>query len=918
MLSTSVIVAVSTAYLGTLFGIARYADRRADAGRSLVSSGWVYALSLAVYATSWTYYGSVGRAASTGVGFLPIYLGATLTFAVGWLVLRKIIRISRQRRITSLSDFVSARYGNSVLLGALVTVVAVVGLIPYIALQLKAVSNTFTILRQYPALTSPAQLGHPPVVQDTGLYVALLLAVFAILFGTRHLDAGERHEGMVAAVAFESIVKLVAFLAVGLFVTFGMFGGLGNLLDRAAADPATAALFTIAPQPGYGSWTSLVVLSMLAVLLLPRQWQVAVVENVDERHVTRASWLFPLYLLVINLFVLPVALAGLLRFGAGSVDPDTFVLALPMAQRQQLLALVVFIGGLSASTAMVIMETVALATMVSNSLVAPGLLRGVGRRVTGPRGVGSILLTVRRVTIVAVVLLGYGYFRLAGEGFTLVSIGLVSFAAVAQFAPALLGGLYWRGGSRRGALTGLVGGFVVWAYTLPLPTLVRAGWLPRDLLDRGPWGIGLLRPEHLLGLTGLDPVSHGLVWSMVVNVGCFVGVSLWGRRNAAEYATAAAFVDALRQAPGAPGARLWRGSAQVGDLRSLLERYLGPEGARDALQPYLSSRELTALGEGPADAELVHHIETVLAGAVGTASARVLVSSVVDEEPPGVDEVMEILDEASQVRAYSRELEHKSRELEAATEKLRGANERLQELDRMKDDFVSTVTHELRTPLTSIRAFSEILLDNPDLATAERQRYLEIVVAETERLTRLINQVLDLAKLESGTAEWRIGEVDLGRLVRDAAAEAAGLFADHGAQLEVRVPKTVPPVAADADRVVQVMLNLLANAAKFCDPQRGEASVEVQVGDGMARVDVRDNGPGVTAEQQAVIFDRFRQGDGRGGGSTSRGGGTGLGLPISREIVERMGGRLWVSSAPGQGATFSFTLPLSGTPDVSS
>src|SRR6266508_3067030 len=564
MLSTSVIVAVLNKYLGTLFGIARYADRRADAGRSLVSSGWVYALSLAVYATSWTYYGSVGRAASTGVGFLPIYLGATLTFAVGWLVLRKIIRISRQRRITSLSDFVSARYGNSVLLGALVTVVAVVGLIPYIALQLKAVSNTFTILRQYPALTSPAQLGHPPVVQDTGLYVALLLAVFAILFGTRHLDAGERHEGMVAAVAFESIVKLVAFLALGLFVTFGMLGGLGNLLDRAAADPATAALFTVAP--------------------------------------------------------------------------DTFVLALPMAQRQQLLALVVFIGGLSASTAMVIMETVALATMVSNSLVAPGLLRGVGRRVTGPRGVGSILLTVRRVTIVAVVLLGYGYFRLAGEGFTLVSIGLVSFAAVAQFAPALLGGLYWRGGSRRGALTGLVGGFVVWAYTLPLPTLVRAGWLPRDLLDRGPWGIGLLRPEKVLGLTGLDPVSHGLVWSMVVNVGCFVGVSLWGRRNAAEYATAAAFVDALRQAPGAPGARLWRGSAQVGDLRSLLERYLGPEGARDALQPYLSSRELTALGEGPADAELVHHIETVLAGAVGTASARVLVSSVVDEEPPGVDE----------------------------------------------------------------------------------------------------------------------------------------------------------------------------------------------------------------------------------------------------------------------------------------
>jgi signal transduction histidine kinase len=550
--------------------------------------------------------------------------------------------------------------------------------------------------------------------------------------------------------------------------------------------------------------------------------------------------------------------------------------------------------------------------MVSNSLVAPGLL--VSRRGTGPSGVGGvapsgvggILLAVRRVTIVVVVLLGYGYFRLAGEGFTLVSIGLVSFAAVAQFAPALLGGLYWRGGSRRGALAGVACGFVVWAYTLPLPTLVRSGYLPRGLLDQGPFGIGLLRPERLFGLDGLDPISHGMIWSMIANVGCYVGVSLWGRRSPAEYATAAAFVDALRQAP---GTALWRGRAQVGDLRGLLERYLGPDGARDALQPYLTRQGLAALPDGPADAALVHHIETVLAGAVGTASARVLVASVVDEEPPGVDEVIEMLDEASQVRAYSRQLEHKSRELEAATEQLRAANERLRELDRLKDDFISTVTHELRTPLTSIRAFSEILLDHPDLVPGDRQRYLEIVAAETARLTRLINQVLDLAKLESGTAEWRIGEVDLGRLVRDAAAEATGLFADHGARLEVRIPPIVPPVAADADRVVQVMLNLLANAAKFCDPGAGEASVEVHVEDGVARVDVRDNGPGITADQQAVIFDRFRQGDGAGTG-------TGLGLPISREIVERMGGRLWVSSVPGHGATFSFTLPLAERAEV--
>jgi hypothetical protein len=909
VLTTWVIVAVAGAYLGLLFGIARYADRRADAGRSLVSSGWVYALSLAVYATSWTYYGSVGRAASTGVGFLPIYLGPTLTFAVGWLVVRKIIRVSRQRRITSLADFASARYGNSALLGALVTVVAVIGIVPYIALQLKAISNTFSLLRRYPEVTSAAQLGHPPVFQDTGLYVALLLALFAILFGTRHLDASERHEGMVAAVAFESIVKLVAFLTVGVFITFTVFDGFGDLVDRAARTPATAALFTLAPETSYGAWMWLIVLSMLAVLLLPRQWQVAVVENVDERHVARASWLFPLYLLVINLFVLPIALAGLLRFGRGSVDPDTFVLAVPMAEGQPWLALIVFIGGLSASTAMVIVETVALATMVSNSLILPSLLRG-GARYLGSQGVGGLALAVRRVTIVVVALLGYGYFRFAAEA-SLVSIGLVSFAAVAQFAPAILGGLYWRGGSRAGALSGLASGFALWLYTLVVPDLARGGYLPLDLLERGPWGITLLRPERLLGLGGLDQISHAMLWSMIVNVGLYVAVSLLGQRSPAEYAEATAFVEALRQPADAAGARLWRGSARVADLRGLLQRYLGPDGAHDALARYLSGGKATRLpgDEETADDEFVHHVETFLAGALGTASARVLVASVAHEESLGVGEVIQILDETSQVRAYSRELERKSAELEAATAELRAANDRLRELDRMKDDFVSTVTHELRTPLTSIRAFSEILLDTPDLDAAERRRYLEIVVAETARLTRLINQVLDLAKIESGAAEWRIGEVDLAALVRDAAAEATQLFTGKGARLEVRVPAAVPAVAADTDRVMQVLLNLLANAAAYCDPRQGRALVEVHIADGTARVDVHDNGPGIEPDQAAVIFERFRQGDRVAG---NRPAGTGLGLPISREIIQRMGGRLWVSSVPGQGATFSFTLPLSG------
>jgi hypothetical protein len=367
-----------------------------------------------------------------------------------------------------------------------------------------------------------------------------------------------------------------------------------------------------------------------------------------------------------------------------------------------------------------------------------------------------------------------------------------------------------------------------------------------------------------------------------------------------ERAQASLFVD-----EGA-SPRLWRGSASVQDLRALLEPFLGPDGARDALLAHARERGL-ARPPADADADLVHHVETLLAGAVGAASARIMIASVVREEPLGIGEVMEILDEASQVRAYSRELERKSRELEEATAGLRAANERLTELDRLKDDFVSTVTHELRTPLTSIRAFSEILLDNPDLAGDERERYLRIVAEETERLTRLINQVLDLSKLESGRADWHISEVDVADVVRDSVEETVQLFAEAGARLDVELPESVPPVAADRDRVVQVMLNLLSNAAKFCDPQRGAVTVGVRLDDGAVRVDVSDNGPGIAAADQQAIFEKFRQG---GDALTSRPQGTGLGLPISRQIIDHLGGALWVESVPGRGATFSFTLPL--------
>jgi len=549
-------------------------------------------------------------------------------------------------------------------------------------------------------------------------------------------------------------------------------------------------------------------------------------------------------------------------------------------------------------------ETVALSTMVCNDLVMPLLLRLRALRPGADRDLSRMLLAIRRGAIVLVLLLGYGYFRFAGEAYALVAIGLISFAAVAQFAPAMLGALYWRHGTRGGALAGLLAGFAVWTYTLLLPSFARSGWLPQAFVDQGPWGVEMLRPLALFGLGGLDEITHAMIWSMLANCGAYVLVSLAGRPTPAEQAQAVRFVDVFRQESGAPGA--WRGTASVADLRGLLARFLGPERA-EALLADLARQRGGGVESLRADPTLVEFVETHLAGAIGSASARAAVASVAREEALALDEVMNILDETSQAIAYSRELEEKSRALEAATAELRAANTRLQELDRMKDDFVSTVSHELRTPLTSIRAFAEILNDNPDTPAAKRQQFVGVILKETERLTRLINQILDLAKIESGRAQWAAEPVNLGDTVREAASATAGLFRERDVRLELALPADVPPVIADRDRLMQVLLNLLGNAVKFCAPGEGHVRVTLASSADALRVDVADNGVGIAPEHQAAIFEKFHQ---VGDTLTEKPQGTGLGLPIARKIIRQFGGELWVQSAPGAGSTFSFTIPL--------
>ncbi len=913
MLQGWFILLVSFVYLSLLFAVAYYGDRRADQGRSLIANPYIYTLSLAVYCTSWTYYGSVGRAASDGLDFLAIYTGPTLTFVLWWFVIRKIIRISKVNRITSIADFIASRYGKSALLGGLVAVIAVVGIMPYISLQLKAISTTLELLSRYPVIETTA--GPASTLGDTTLFVALALGVFTILFGTRHIDASEHHEGMVAAIAFESLVKLVAFLAVGLFVTYGVYSGFFDLFAQAAAHPRLQRLFQVGTDGDYSTWITLTVLSMAAIICLPRQFQVTVVENVNEAHLNKAVWLFPLYLLVINVFVLPIALSGLLLFPSGEVSADTFVLTIPMAEHQEALALFAYLGGFSAATGMLIVALIALSTMVCNDLAMPVLLRLRWLELAGRGDLTGVLLAIRRGSILLILLLGYVLFKLIGESYALVTIGLMSFCAAAQFAPAIIGGIFWKGGTYKGALTGLSLGFVVWGYTLMLPAIARSGWLPGELVEHGPLGIALFKPYELFGLRGLDPLSHALFWSMLVNIGGFFGVSLWSRQSTVERIQAVLFVDVFRHSEKAGGSRYMSVTAKVTDLFELLVRFVGRRRALQVLGSHARGRHTTvdklAKAGAEADADLVSLTERELAGAIGAASARVMLGSVIHAEEVRIEEVMEILDEASQVMETSRRLEHKSRQLEAATAELRAANERLRELDHLKDDFVSTVSHELRTPLTSIRSFSEILFDHPELEVEKRNEFLGIIVKESERLTRLIDQILDFSKMESGSTDWRMADIDPRRAIEQALQASSSLFEGSAIELEVEMPASLPVVHADYDRLIQVVVNLLSNAVKYCDSAGGRIAVTTRTRDGELLVSVSDNGPGVPLADQERIFERFQQ---AGETLADKPYGTGLGLAICREIVEHFGGRIRLDSKPGRGATFTFTVPRGGGP----
>ncbi len=648
MLQGWVVIAFALGYIGLLFLVASYGDRTRHFGREGRARLLIYPLSLAIYCTSWTFFGSVGFASRTGFDFLTIYIGPVVMIGLLSPLITRIVRLAKEQNITSIADFIAARYGKGQAVAAIVALIAIIGSIPYIALQLKAVSASLeTILAHISAQTGALR----PEFGDMALLVALSMATFAVLFGTRHIDATEHQDGLMLAVATESIVKLLAFLAVGIFVTFWMFGGPVRLFSHAMHVPQVAAILTQGPQ--IDTFVAMTLLSFVAIVLLPRQFHVTVVENNNEGEIRRAAWLFPVYLVLINLFVIPIAVAGLVTFTAGQVDSDMFVLALPLAGGSNVFTLAAFVGGLSAATAMVIVETVALSIMVSNDIVMPFVLQRRADLIAGREDVGSLLLIVRRAAIFLILCLAYLYYRTAGEA-QLAAIGLLSFAAVAQLAPAFFGGLFWRRGTATGAIAGMTVGILVWGYTLLLPSFADIGVVGRDLLTQGPFDLAMLRPQHLFGLD-LPPLVHGVVWSLMLNVVAYAGLSLRHSPSPIERLQANLFVP-TELPPITPTFRLWRSSVPVEELIGTVARYLGEERARGAIESFAASRGLSVEPDGEADFQLVRYAEHLLASAIGAASSRLVISLLLRKRTVSTKAALKLLDDANTAFQYNRQI----------------------------------------------------------------------------------------------------------------------------------------------------------------------------------------------------------------------------------------------------------------------
>ncbi|WP_413113798.1 PAS-domain containing protein [Thaumasiovibrio sp. DFM-14] len=1000
-----VVIPVSLVYLGLLFLIAWYADRRSQWLARW--QPWIYSLSIAVYCTSWSFFGTVGQASENMWSFLPIYFAPILVFTLFWRVFARIILIAKREHITSIADFIAARYGKSQGIAVLVTIIAVIGILPYIALQLRGITLGI------------AQVAPDLVVLDSGQsgfyagVVAFGLAVFTVLFGTRHIDSTEHHRGMMTAVAFESVIKLVAFLLVGLFAV----GVLFELPPEVIAESVSRREHPVK----WGSMLIHTLLTVAAIFCLPRQFHTIVVENARAQDLHVARKVFPIYLFLMSLFVIPLAIAGGVLLP--QVSADTYVINLPLATGHSSVALLAFIGGMSAASGMVIVSTIALAIMVSNDLVLPLLLRRMRISTGGFDQFAGLLLNIRRVLIALILLAAWGFYQVLVAIPSLSSIGFLSFAAVAQFFPALIGGIYWRDGNRKGVFCGLLGGFFIWLVTLMAQTQMLAGSPENNVL------LWLLSPPAVVGLRDLSHVDWGMLLSLLVNSALYVLVSSYTRASLTERFQAGTFVGA--PISDTDSSSVYQSRVTVAELEVLAGRFVGRQRARVAFQAYAEQSGVELLAQQQANAQLIRHTERVLAGIFGASSARLVLQSALQGRDMQLDEIATIVDEASELFDFSRGLlqgaiEHisqgiavvdqklllvawnqrylelfdfppglvqvgrpiadvirhnarnglcgpgdpekhvakrvaylragsphtssrvrddgtvievqgnpmpgggfvmsftditqfrqtadilkeanetlearvqvRTRELESLNKRLVSATRNAEQMSQSKSRFLAAVSHDLMQPLNAARLFSSSL---SEVANTEETRVLaKYIESSLGAAEDLITDLLDVSRLESGKLTARVVSFALSEVFETLGAEFGVLAQQQG--INFKVVKTQAIIRSDPKLLRRALQNFLTNAFRY-NP-KGKVLLGCRRCNNGIQIQIWDDGPGISHDKQAEIFDEFTRGE--AGQKTDHG--LGLGLAIARGISRVLDHPLNMWSAVEQGTMFSLTVP---------
>ncbi|MEE6126884.1 ATP-binding protein [Chryseobacterium arthrosphaerae] len=874
-------------YLALLFLVAHLAEKKRS--KLWINNPYIYALSLAVYCTAWTYYGSIGVAATSGLNYLPIYIGPVMIIPAWIYINTRIVRISRVNKISSLADFIALRYGNSRSFSAIITIVCLLAIVPYIGLQIKAISETFHLVTETPMSND--------ILTDNATFVVVLIALFSSYYGTRYVDASEKRLGIISAIALESFLKLFFIIILGLFVIYYVFDGFSDIYQKASRFGDFKAKNTFNGVEGAMNWMVLCMISATAICILPRQFHTAIIENRQEKHIRTAIWFFPLYLLIFTVFIFPIAWGGRLIFDGQKVNPEFYSILIPQHFDNTLITVLVFLGGLSSCISMIIISAITLSIMLSNNLIIPYGLLGKFKSENEEQNTRSIT-NIRKFSIFALIIMAFAFYKYFILKTSLDSVGLISFVVIGQLAPSFFGALFWRRGSYRGAVAGLAAGLIICYFGLIIP---------QYYFSYNQEFKGVLREMYdafgFFTIPYLGRIPQIFFWSLLVNTGLFTVISVSTKGNYRERNFAELYVDIDKYIQNHENAFIWRGTAYISDIRNILERFLGKSKTEQALRIFNLKYNIDSKTE-TADSRFIKFSENLLAGRIGTASAKILIEGVTKEDKISLKEVLNILEESKENISLNKKLTEQSEELQKLSDDLRTANESLIIKDRQKDDFLDSVAHELRTPITAIRSAGEILADDDEIPFDIKQEFLNNIITESDRLSEIINDILYLDKLQHGEISLHIQENNIIETYKKALNPLLHLIQQKNIHLsEVNLLNQVI-FEYDEARMIQLLQNIWGNALKFTEEQ-GTIQTKLFERENQLMISIFNTGKHIPEEDLELIFDKFYQSKNQ---NILKPTGSGLGLAISKKIIQAHGGSIKAENS-GLGVTFTITLP---------